>query len=272
MSKPSIASATASKPKSGQANFSPKNFLKDKVALVTGASSGIGEATAIALARAGAKVSLMARREERLSTLRDSIAAEGLAPPVYFTSDVQKVSEIEKAVKGTIEKFGRVDILINNAGVMYLGPVEGANIDDWKRMFDINVLGLMNCTHAVLPQMIKNGYGHIVNISSVSGKVVSSRSAAYSATKFAVGAFSEGLRQEVSSKGLRVTVIQPGAVATELLDHITDSATQKSVKSWVDGMKALASEDIANAIVYAVSQPPTVNVNEITIRPTDQTF
>ncbi|MBA3856952.1 MAG: oxidoreductase [Cyanobacteria bacterium PR.3.49] len=246
--------------------------LKNKVALVTGASSGIGEATAIALARQGAQVSLMARREDRLSALCDKIVAEGLEKPIYFICDVQKSQDIEKSVQGTLEKFGRVDILINNAGVMYLGPVEGADIEDWKRMFDINVLGLMNCTHAVLPQMLKNGDGHIVNISSVSGKVVSARSAAYSATKFAVGAFSDGLRQEVAKKGLRVTVIQPGAVATELTDHITDSATQKSVKDWVAGMKALTSEDIANAIVYAVSQPSTVNVNEITIRPTDQAF
>lgn len=246
--------------------------VKNKVALVTGASSGIGEATAIALARNGARVGLMARREDRLTALCDKIAAEGLEKPIYFACDVQKPTDIEKSVNGTIEKFGRVDILINNAGVMYLGPVEGANIEDWKRMFDINVLGLMNCTHAVLPQMIKNGDGHIVNISSVSGKIVSARSAAYSATKFAVGAFSEGLRQEVAKKGLRVTVIQPGAVATELTDHITDTATQKSVKDWVAGMKALTSEDIANAIVYAVSQPPAVNINEITIRPTDQAF
>lgn len=267
MSKPSTASA----PQTGQGIASPPN-LKDKVAIVTGASSGIGEATAITLARAGAKVSMMARREDRLSALSDMLGAEGLERPIYFASDVQKISDIEKAVRGTLEKFARVDILINNAGVMYLGPVEGANIDDWKRMFDINVLGLMNCTHAVLPQMIKNGSGHIVNISSVSGKVVSARSAAYSATKFAVGAFSDGLRQEVASKGVRVTVIQPGAVATELTDHIPDSATQKSVKDWVAGMKALSSEDIANAIVYAVSQSAAVNVNEITIRPTDQAF
>jgi len=260
------------KASAAEETHSTGRFLKDKVALVTGASSGIGEATAIALARAGARVSLMARREDRLSELTEKLSAEGLAKPIYFAADVQKNDDIDKTVKGTIEKFGRVDILINNAGVMYLGPIAGANIDDWKRMFDINVLGLMNCTHAVLPEMIKNNCGHIVNISSVSGKIISARSAAYSATKFAVGAFSEGLRQEVSSKGLRVTVIQPGAVATELTDHITDGATKKSIKDWVAGMTALTSEDIANAIVYAVSQPASVNVNEITIRPTDQTF
>lgn len=248
------------------------NFLKDKVALVTGASSGIGEATAIALAQAGAKVSMMARREERLAELSKNLAAAGAEKPIYFAADVQKISDIQEATNGTISHFGRIDILINNAGVMYLGPIVGANIDDWKKMFDINVLGLMNCTHAVLPKMIENGYGHIVNISSVAGKLISARSAAYSATKFAVGAFSEGLRQEVSSKGIRVTVVQPGAVTTELTDHITDGATQKSVKDWVAKMEALTGEDIARAIVYAVSQPPHVNVNELTIRPTDQTF
>lgn len=263
MTHPSTAASTAQ---------SSTAHLKGKVAVITGASSGIGEATAVALARAGAKVCLLARRLDRLAALCESIEKEGFEKPLHIAADVSKPEDIENAVKNALEKFTRIDILVNNAGVMYLGPIEGANIDDWRRMFDINVLGLMNFTHAVLPHMVSNGYGHIVNISSVSGKVVSARSAAYSATKFAVGAFSEGLRQEVSSKGIRVTVIQPGAVTTELTDHITDSATKKSVKDWVAKMNALSSEDIANAIVYAVSQSPAVNVNEITIRPTDQTF
>lgn len=246
--------------------------LDGKVAIVTGASSGIGEATATALARAGAKICLVARREDRLKALSEQIENEGLPKPIHFVTDVSDQKQIEHAVSETLKKFDQIDILINNAGVMYLGPVDGANPDDWKRMFDINVLGLMYCTRSVLPSMKKQQSGHIVNISSVSGKIVSARSAAYSATKFAVGAFSEGLRQEVTPHKIRVTTIQPGAVATELTDHITHPETQKSVIDWVSTMTALSSEDIANAILYAVGQPKSVAVNEILIRPSDQTF
>lgn len=246
--------------------------LKDKVAIVTGASSGIGEATAAALARAGAQVALVARREDRMLALSDSIEKEGLRRPLHFVTDVSNHSQVAKAVKETVDRLGRIDILINNAGVMYVGPVEGANPADWKKMLDINVLGLMYCTHAVLPTMLKQECGDIVNISSVSGRLVSSRSAAYSATKFAVNAFAEGLRQEVQTQGVRVTLIEPGAVATELTDHITDDKTKSTVKEWVSKMTPLTSEDIANSIVYAVTQPRSVSVNEILIRPTDQAF
>lgn len=246
--------------------------LKDKVAIVTGASSGIGEATAAALARAGAQAVLIARREDRMTALAESIEKEGLKRPLHFVTDVSDQKQVAKAFKETVDKLGRIDVLINNAGVMYVGPVEGANPDDWKKMIDINVLGLMYCTHAVLPTMLKQGAGDVVSISSVSGRLVSARSAVYSATKFAVNAFAEGLRQEVQTKGIRITLIEPGAVATELTDHIADDKTKFTVKEWVAKMTPLTAEDIANSIVYAVTQPRSVSVNEILIRPTDQAF
>lgn len=246
--------------------------LQEKVAIVTGASSGIGEATATALARAGARVCLIARRQERMAALSDKLASEGLPRPIHFQADVSDHAQVAKAIAATIQQLGRVDVLVNNAGVMYVGPVDGANPEDWKRMIDINVLGLMYCTHAVLPEMKKQKSGDIINISSVSGRLVSSRSAVYSATKFAVNAFSEGLRQEVQAQGIRITLIEPGAVATELTDHIADESTKTTVKDWVAKMTPLSAEDIANAIFYAVTQPRSVSVNEILVRPTDQTF
>lgn len=243
--------------------------LNGRVAVVTGASSGIGEATALALSEEGAKVAIVARRADRLDALEKRISQAG-GTALSVVADVSTAGNAEKAIKETIAKWGQVDILINNAGIMLLGPVTGADVTDFKRMFDINVMGLMYCTHAALPGMKERKSGHIVNISSVSGRQVSARSAVYSATKFAVGAFSDGLRQEVHKDNIRVTIIEPGAVATELTDHITHSATKDAVKSWVDSMTPLTSEDIAAAIVYAVSQGEHVNVNEILIRPTQQ--
>lgn len=246
--------------------------LNGKVAIVTGASSGIGEATALSLASEGANIVLVARREERLKALEKRIGETAKTEAVSVVGDVSQVDLAERSVKCATDKWGGVDILVNNAGVMYLGGVADAKVEDWKRMMDINVLGLMYFTRFAVPSMKVRGGGNIVNISSVSGRVVSSRSAGYSATKFAVNAFSDGLRQEVAADKIRVTIIEPGAVLTELTDHITDPNVKDSVKGWVASMNALTSEDIANAIVYAVTQPPHVNVNEILIRPTDQTF
>jgi NADP-dependent 3-hydroxy acid dehydrogenase YdfG len=185
-------------------------------------------------------------------------------------ADIGDPKQCENAIGEAIKKWGAIDILVNNAGVMFLGPVADANVEDWKKMFDINVLGLMCCTRYALPGMQERKTGHIINISSVSGRQVSGRSSAYSATKFAVGAFSDGLRQEVHKDKIRVTVIEPGAVATELTDHITHPETKNAVRSWVDQMTPLTSEDIAAAIIYAVTQGAHVNVNEILIRPTEQ--
>jgi NADP-dependent 3-hydroxy acid dehydrogenase YdfG len=260
-------SKSLSKPEPQQNSFAS---LKGQVAVVTGASSGIGEAIAVALARVGVRVSLLARRDERLQQLKMRLIEEGCPEPLIFKADVSESQQVKDAIQQTIEKFGQIDILVNNAGVMYLGTVDGAVTEDWKRMFDINVIGLMYCTHAVLPAMKSRKTGHVINISSVSGRVVTSRSAVYSETKFAVNAFSEGLRQEVCKDGIRVTAIEPGAVLTELTNHIPDEATKKAVKDWVSNMAALKSEDIANAILYVASQPQWVNVNELLIRPTDQ--
>lgn len=243
--------------------------LKQKVAIVTGASSGIGEATAIALAAAGAKVAIIARRSERLETLTQRIQQNG-GEALPITADVANEAQVQDMVSATKDKWGRVDILVNNAGVMLLGPIYEANTEDWRRMFDVNVLGLMYATHAILPLMKAQGEGHIVNISSVAGRVANAGTGVYNATKWAVGAFSESLRKEVHKDKIRVTIIEPGLVATELPQHITNSEAKERAKAFYESVRSLDSEDIAAAIVYAVTQPPHVNVNEILIRPTEQ--
>lgn len=243
--------------------------LTGKVALVTGASSGIGEATAFALASAGAGVAIAARRADRLETLAKNIKENG-GQALPIVADVSDEAQTRSMVDKVKSELGRVDILVNNAGVMLLGPIDGADTEDWRRMVNINVLGLMYATHAVLPLMKAQGAGHIVNISSVAGRTASANVGVYNATKWGVCAFSEALRQEVYKDKIRVTVIEPGAVATELTDHITHPATKERIASWVQSMTPLESEDIAAAIVYAVTQPERVNVNEILIRPTEQ--
>ncbi|WP_448561955.1 SDR family oxidoreductase [Trichothermofontia sp.] len=243
--------------------------LQSKVAIVTGASSGIGEATALALASEGAKVAIAARRKERLHHLADRIHRQGgqaLVLPTDMTNEIQ----IRQMVETTEKEWGRVDILVNNAGVMLLGPLVGADTSEWRRMVDVNLMGLMYTTHAVLPLMKSQGGGHIVNISSVAGRTVQANVGVYNVTKWGVNVFSEALRQEVSKDKIRVTIIEPGAVATELGEHITNPEIKQRLETWVAGMTPLASEDIAAAIVYAVTQPPHVNVNEILIRPTEQ--
>ncbi len=243
--------------------------LEGKVAVVTGASSGIGEATALALAAEGAKVAVAARRADRLEELVKRIRETGeQAFPIV--ADVVDEAQARDIVLKTKDEFGRVDILVNNAGVMLLGQIDGANTEDWRRMINTNLLGLMYTTHAVLPIMKAQGEGHIVNISSVAGRTARAGIGVYNATKWGVGAFSEALRQEVYKNKIRVTIIEPGAVATELSSHITDPEAKERIQTWVQSMKPLESEDIAAAIVYAVTQPPHVNVNEILVRPTEQ--
>jgi NADP-dependent 3-hydroxy acid dehydrogenase YdfG len=243
--------------------------LHGKVAVVTGASSGIGEATALALAEEGAKVAVSARRRDKLNDLVSRIKDMG-GEAQAFTSDVTEEDQANTLVAEAHKAFGRLDILVNNAGVMLLGPIGGADTEDWRRMIRTNVLGLMYATHAALPLMRAQGSGHIVNVSSVAGRIASVGSGVYNASKWGVGAFSESLRQEVLKDKIRVTIIEPGAVATELTHHITDKDTQKQIQEWIKSMTPLESEDIAAAIIYAVTQPPRVNVNEILIRPTDQ--
>lgn len=242
--------------------------LEGRVALVTGATSGIGWATARALAAQGGLVTVTGRREARLNDLAGRIGADrALAVP----GDIVRRSDVDAVIDRTIDAFGRIDILVNNAGVMLLSLVGDRLVDEWDRMIDINVKGLLYGVAAVLPQMKKQGSGHIVNVGSVAGRRPFPTGTIYSATKFAVRAISAGLRNELSpTDGIRVTDVEPGVVDTELLDHISD---QDSVAAFAErwGQKVmLQPEDIANAIVYAVSQPQHVNVNEILVRPTEQ--
>jgi NADP-dependent 3-hydroxy acid dehydrogenase YdfG len=243
--------------------------LDGKVAVVTGASSGIGEATAEALAARGATVVVAARREERLADLTKRIE-EGGGKVLAATCDVTDEAQAHGLIRQAEDEFGRVDILVNNAGVMLLSTVGKGLSEEWRRMFDVNVLGLLYATDAAIETMKKQGGGHLVNVSSVAGrKVTRDSSGVYAGSKFAVGAISEGLRQELLAHNIRVTIVEPGAVATELTDHITDEDARESLGGLLN-LEILQAEDIANAIVYAVTQPERVSVNEILIRPTQQ--
>ena len=245
--------------------------LDGKVALVTGASSGIGEATALALAEEGARVVAAARRKDRLERLVKRITERG-GQALPLVVDVADETQVRAMVQRTQQTWGRVDILVNDAGVAQVGPIDGANTQDWREMVNINLLGLMYATHAVLPLMKAQGSGHIVNISSKAGRRVGEGMGVYSATKWGVGAFSEALRQEVAPQHVRVTVIEPGVVATEMQEHSTDQAVTDPALSWLRSITPIASEDIAAAIVYAVTQPAQVEVNELLIQPTEQVF
>ena len=243
--------------------------LDGRVALVTGASSGIGEATAVALAAEGAKVAVAARRVDRLEALAKRIEADG-GEALVVEADVADEAQARAMVAATKERFGRLDILVNNAGVMLLGPIVGADPEDWRRTLSVNVLGLMYATHAALPLLLDQGGGDVVNLSSVAGRTARAGAGVYNASKWAVNAFSESLRQEVTARHVRVTLVEPGAVVTELTDHITHEPTKKATKDWVSSITPLESEDIAAAVLYAVTQRPRVSVNEVLVRPTEQ--
>jgi clavulanate-9-aldehyde reducatase len=244
--------------------------LDGKVAAVTGASSGIGEATALALAAEGCAVALGARREDRLGELAKRIESDG-GRAVATRVDVSDESSARAFVEGANEQLGGLDILVNNAGVMLLGPVEGADTENWRRMVNVNILGLLYCTHAALPIMRETGGGHIVNLSSVAGRSANMGSAVYNFTKFGVGGFSEALRQEGLHSNIRVTIVEPGFVDTELQDHNELPVVRDAIDEMRERIgKILTAEDIARAIVYAVSQPEYVNINEMLIRPTGQ--
>ena len=243
--------------------------LSGRVVAITGASSGIGEATALMCAKAGASVALGARRSERIEALAAQIDESGgvaTAIPVDITSEQQAMGFVRTAH----ERLGRLDVLINNAGVMLLGPVEGADTENWRRMIEVNCLGLLYCTHAALPLMREQGSGHIVNVASVAGRRASLGSGVYNMTKWGVVGFSEALRQEALHANIRVTVVEPGFVETELLDpnaqYVQDAATK--IKEEIG--EVLRSEDIADAIVHALAAPAHVSINEVLVRPTAQ--
>lgn len=244
--------------------------LDGKVAVITGASSGIGEATAEALAAEGASVVVAARREDRLSDLVERIHGKDGEKAFSVECDITDEEQAHSLIQKAKGELGRVDILINNAGVMQLSKIEKGLSDEWRTMFDVNVLGLLYVTDAAVQVMKEQGSGHLVNISSVAGRKSGPLRGAYSGTKFAVNAISEALRQELIEDNVRVTVVEPGAVETELPDHITDEEAKEGIKSVYGLDDILQPEDIANAIAYCVIQPERVSVNEILIRPTQQ--
>jgi NADP-dependent 3-hydroxy acid dehydrogenase YdfG len=245
--------------------------LSQQVVAITGASSGIGEATALAAAEAGAAVALGARRTDRIEALAQRIS-DGGGRAIAIGVDVSDEEQANAFVRRANDELGRLDALVNNAGVMLLGPIAGAPTDEWRRMIDANLYGVLYCTHAALPLMLAQGgdpRGHIVNVSSVAGRRASAGSAVYNATKFGVNAFSEALRQEVAESDIRVTLIEPGAVSTELVSHNRDEI-KEAMKGRFAGVTPMQPADIANAIIYALGQPSYVSINEVLVRPTRQ--
>ncbi len=248
--------------------------LDGTTALVTGASSGIGEATALQLAAEGAAVALVARRTDRLVALAEKIESSG-GTTVALTADVTDETEATRVVEQAVHELGRLDTVVNNAGVMLLGPIVDADVSEWQRMVNINLLGLMYVAHASLPHLLQAAedgerqVADLVNISSVAGRQVRLGSGAYNATKHAVGAFSEALRQEVTKRHLRVSLVEPGAVETELVSHNRPEIQANSAKRF-EGMDRLQATDIADAITYIVTRPRYVAINEVLIRPTQQ--
>jgi NADP-dependent 3-hydroxy acid dehydrogenase YdfG len=248
--------------------------LDGTVALVTGASSGIGESTARELAAQGASVVLVARRVDRLEAIASEIRGSG-AMALTIEADVTQRAAAEDIVQAAVDEFGRLDVLVNNAGVMLLGPVLEAPLDEWERMVQLNLLGLLYCAKAALPHLLQaterepRRTADLVNVSSVAGRQVRLGSGVYNATKHAVGAFSESLRQEVTGRHLRVSLIEPGAVDTELAGHNRPEIREGLDQRFAD-MKRLEAHDIAEAIAYVVTRPRHVAINEILIRPTEQ--
>ena len=245
--------------------------LDGTVALVTGASSGIGRATAVALASAGASVAVAARRGDRLRELADEIDGDVLVVEADVTDEAQARSMVQR----TVDRFGRLDTLVNNAGVMLLGPIVDAPVEEWRRMVDLNLLGLLYVTHAALPHLLAAAESEprqvadVVDVSSVAGRFARAGSGVYNATKFGVGAFSESLRQEVTRRHVRVSLVEPGAVATELVSHNRPEVLEGLLAQW-GPVEVLASEDIADAITFAVTRPRRASVNEVLVRPTEQ--
>ncbi len=242
--------------------------IAGKVIVITGASSGMGEAAARHLAAKGANVVLGARRVDRIDALAAEITAAG-GQATAVATDVSKREDVQTLVDTAVATYGRVDVLINNAGVMPLSPMDRLKVDEWDRMIDVNVKGVLYGVAVALPHMLKQGSGHIINLSSVAGHKIFAGSAVYSATKTAVRVISEGLREEMAPHNIRVTIISPGAVKTELLDHISEADVQKANQDYV-GQVGVPAETFARLVAFAISEPEDVGINEILFRPTAQ--
>ncbi|MCA9258374.1 MAG: SDR family oxidoreductase [Planctomycetales bacterium] len=241
--------------------------ISGKVVVITGASSGLGEAAARHLAKSGALVVLGARRLDRIEALADELGGDGQALAVV--TDVTDPAQVKRLVDAAVERFGRVDVMLNNAGLMQQSPLEALKIDEWDAMIDVNVKGVLYGIAAALPHMKKQRSGHIINVSSVAGHKVTPAGSVYCATKHAVRAISEGLRSEVKPYNMRTTIISPGAVATELPSHITHEESHVGINDYYKHV-AISPESFARAVAFAIDQPDDVDINEILFRPTAQ--
>jgi NADP-dependent 3-hydroxy acid dehydrogenase YdfG len=242
--------------------------IKDKIVVVTGASSGLGEATARLLSAQGATVVLGARRADRLQSLAKDLEVRG-GKALALTTDVTRREQVKALVDSAVQTYGRIDVMINNAGLMPQAPLERLKVDEWDRMIDVNIKGVLYGIAAALPHMQRQKAGHFINVSSVAGHRVGPGFAVYAATKYAVRALSEGLRQEVKPYNIRTTVISPGAVATELPDSVTDPDASKRIRTFYEQV-AVPADSFARAVAFAMSQPEDVDINEILYRPTRQ--
>lgn len=241
--------------------------IKDKVIFIMGASSGIGEATTKLLAKKGAKLVIAARSEDKLKQLSTALAKDDI---YYKKVDVTNYDEVQEAIDLTIEKFGRIDVLFNNAGVMPTNPLIAGQRDEWKQMLDINVMGVLNGIAATLPIMVKQQKGHIISTDSIAGHKIYPNAVVYGATKFAVRAIMEGLRQEHLSDNIKSTIISPGNVTTELYKTINDKKAREDEFNLRNETELLTAEDIASAVAYAIDTPERMSVNEMVVRPTQQ--
>ena len=244
--------------------------IEDKVVVITGASSGIGETTAKLLAGYGAKVVLGARRKDRIDAVVQEISAAG-GKAIGFAVDVTKRAEVEALIKGAVDSLGRIDVVVNNAGIMPIAPIDAFKVEEWDREIDVNIKGVLYGVAAALPQMQRQKSGHIINLASVFGiKVFAPGATVYCATKSAVRALTEGLRMELHSENIRCTMISPGAVATELPESSSEEATRKNLREFYK--MAIPANSIASAIAYAIQQPAEVEIDEVVVRPTAQDF
>ena len=244
------------------------NNIEGKVVVITGGSSGLGEATAHHLSAHGATIVLGARRADRIRSLADELSRNG-AKALAVTTDVTQREQVQKLVDAAVQTYGRIDVMVNNAGLMQQSPLERFKVDEWDNMIDVNIKGVLYGIGAALPHMRRQKAGHMIFVSSVAGHKVTRAGTVYSATKHAVRALAEGFRQEVKPYNLRTTIISPGAVATELPSHITDAESAATIQGFYEGY-AIPADSFARAVAFAIEQPDDVDVNEILFRPTRQ--